>query len=188
MFQSPPRHAALFRKPSRLPARLAMTSAVVEPASIAARCCHGRGAAAAGGPLAGPALPCLVIGCRRDPAGQLTAGRPLRGSASPRSPVAQPGHQRQRWPGHHDQRQGNGPRAGPGTAGPGGARVALPAGVLRRADARGGEPGRRCRGTPTRRRAGPAVLALAGGPPDAVVPARLALAVALPLVLVVMAL
>src|SRR5262249_27798223 len=44
-----------------------MTSAVLEPASVAARCCHGRGAAAAGGPVAGPALSCSVIGRCRDP-------------------------------------------------------------------------------------------------------------------------
>src|SRR5690242_2810949 len=190
MFQSPLRHAALFRKPSRLPARLAMTSAVAEPASMAARRCHGLGAAVAGGPLAGSALPCSVIGCCRDPAWQLTAGRSLRGPARPRSPVAQPGHQRQRRPGHHDQRQGNGPGPSTGTPGPGGARVAQPAtaGMLRPGGGRGGEPGRRCRGTHARVRAGAAVVALAGGPPVTVVPALLALAVALLAVVLVMGL
>src|ERR1700730_4215398 len=40
MFQSPARHADLFRKPRALPARLAVSSAVVDPAATASRDRH----------------------------------------------------------------------------------------------------------------------------------------------------
>src|ERR1039457_1921138 len=49
MFQSPARHADLFRKPRALPARLAMTRAVVDPAAKASRDCER--------PASSPAVP-----------------------------------------------------------------------------------------------------------------------------------
>src|SRR5215471_7228152 len=85
MFQSPLRHAALLRNPSALPARLARTRAVVEPASIAARCCHGcapggRAPVAVGGPVVISAPSCSAIGSRPGP------GEPAR----PNCPAAAP--------------------------------------------------------------------------------------------------
>ena len=71
------------RNPSALPARLAVTNAVVDPASIAARCCHGcdpggRAPAAAGGPVAVVRLSCSAIGSCPGPGepGRDTPNRP----------------------------------------------------------------------------------------------------------------
>src|ERR1039457_3826998 len=64
MFQPPPRHADLFRKPRALPARLAMTRAVVDPAAKASRDCQRPASSPAvpGGPGPASVNPRSVIG------------------------------------------------------------------------------------------------------------------------------